>query len=372
MKQQLASARKPKGKKTSLGDTIGKSGAAASKVPFVDQEEHEREMDEEDATVVTQPSTCPEENIDAEERPVAPSSTAQPPEKMLEIMSVKTSAIRCLLEAVKELLSQATLEFSDDGIRMTCPDCTRKVAVHLDLKQDRFEKFHCTRPIRVGCNIMHLHKIMRAAQAGDTLMLHMFEGDLYHLHIRLENSDKRMTKIYDLPTMLPDMEPLSFRETHHQSIITMPSCDFHKICRDMTTVVTSSGKVEIISVADQITFLCVGDICRMETVISVGGGEAADEKKKEKGAKDTVAAPPPKVDAGNIVQGVFSLKYMSHFAKCTNLCKTVRLYMKSDEPLVVEYLVESLGVIKMLLNPIKDEDFRVSEMTLDDAYDSVA
>ena len=57
-----------------------------------------------------------------------------------------------------------------------------------------------------------------------------------------------------------------------------------------------------------------------------------------------------------IVQGVFSLKYLTLFTKCTNLCQTIQVYLKNDYPLIVCYSVGSLGEIKMCLAPKNSRD----------------
>ena len=49
------------------------------------------------------------------------------------------------------------------------------------------------------------------------------------------------------------------------------------------------------------------------------------------------------------IQGVFSLKYLSLFTKCTNLCNQINLYIKNDYPLIIRYAVASLGHIKLCL-----------------------
>ena len=58
-----------------------------------------------------------------------------------------------------------------------------------------------------------------------------------------------------------------------------------------------------------------------------------------------------KVDESHIVQGIFSLKYLVLFTKCTNLCNQIQLYIKNDYPLVIKYAVASLGNIKLCLAP---------------------
>jgi proliferating cell nuclear antigen len=51
------------------------------------------------------------------------------------------------------------------------------------------------------------------------------------------------------------------------------------------------------------------------------------------------------------VQGVFSLKYLVLFTKCTNLSSSVEIYLKNDYPLIVKFLVASLGELKLCLSP---------------------
>jgi hypothetical protein len=54
-----------------------------------------------------------------------------------------------------------------------------------------------------------------------------------------------------------------------------------------------------------------------------------------------------------IVQGLFELRFLIIFTKCTNLCSTVTLYLKNDYPLIVKYSIAMLGEIKLVLSPSK-------------------
>ena len=59
-----------------------------------------------------------------------------------------------------------------------------------------------------------------------------------------------------------------------------------------------------------------------------------------------------KQDNSKIIQGEFSLKNLSYFIKCTNLCNQIEIYLENDLPLVVKYNVASLGEIKLCLAPL--------------------
>ena len=56
------------------------------------------------------------------------------------------------------------------------------------------------------------------------------------------------------------------------------------------------------------------------------------------------------------IQGVFSLKYLCLFTKCTNLCNLLHMYIKNDYPLVIKYDIANLGHIKLCLSPNTETD----------------
>ena len=53
----------------------------------------------------------------------------------------------------------------------------------------------------------------------------------------------------------------------------------------------------------------------------------------------------------NIIQGVFNLKYIAIFTKCTNLCEKVEIYLKQEYPLILCYKIANLGTIQLALSP---------------------
>ena len=59
-----------------------------------------------------------------------------------------------------------------------------------------------------------------------------------------------------------------------------------------------------------------------------------------------------KQEDSKIIQGEFSLKNLSYFIKCTNLCNSIEMYLENDLPLIVKYSVASLGEIKLCLAPL--------------------
>ena len=61
-------------------------------------------------------------------------------------------------------------------------------------------------------------------------------------------------------------------------------------------------------------------------------------------------------NSNEIIQGMFSLKYLVLFTKCTNLSSSIELYLKNDYPLIIRYQVANLGEVKLCLAPISIHD----------------
>ena len=92
--------------------------------------------------------------------------------------------------------------------------------------------------------------------------------------------------------------------------------------------------IEIQSIGDELIFMNKDGMTRRRVVVRVSSGED--------GERDTAA---PKEDA----RGVFLLKFLKSFAKAASLSPRVRIYLKTDSPLICEYSVANLGTLKYLL-----------------------
>ena len=174
---------------------------------------------------------------------------------------------------------------------------------------------------------------MKMMGNNDTLKLYVSEQNTCVLNIEIENSDKNSITKFKLNLMDLNNNKIEVPAPEFESVITMPSIDFQKICRDMSNI---SEEMEIKSVGSQIIFSCKGQFAEQETSIgSSNNGITFLQNNTE----------------NNIVQGIYSLKYLVLFSKCTNLCNSVEIYLKNDFPLITKYNIASLGEIKLCLAP---------------------
>ena len=250
---------------------------------------------------------------------------------ILEFHTVQASAFRILIEALKEILTDANFEFDQYGLKIVAMDSTHTVLVHLRIHDQNLEKYYCKDKLLLGINLLNLYKLVKIMSNNDILKLSVNEENTCVLNIEIENSEKNSITKFKLNLMDLSDSKIVVPAPEFKSVITMPSIDFQKICRDMYNI---ADEIEIKSVGKQLIFSCDGQFAYQETCIGASNNGLTFIQNEE-----------------NIIQGVYSLKYLVLFSKCTNLCNSVELFLKNDYPLITKYNIASLGEIKLCLAP---------------------
>ncbi|CAI5437878.1 unnamed protein product [Caenorhabditis angaria] len=120
------------------------------------------------------------------------------------------------------------------------------------------------------------------------------------------------------------------------------TAEFQKTCKDLATF---SDSLNIAVNSNSIVFTCKGDIG--SSVVTYSASSSTDDEKE---AVSLEVKEPVNVN--------FSIKYMNQFTKATSLGDRVRLSLRNDVPVVVEYPIEDNGFLKFYLAPkIDDDDF---------------
>jgi proliferating cell nuclear antigen len=256
---------------------------------------------------------------------------------VLEIKTVQSQAFKILIESLKELLTDTCIEFDEGGLKILSMDTSHSVLVHLLLDASKFEFYLCDCKMTIGINMLNFYKLIRTINSNDTLTLFIESNDPNHLGIKIENGEKNSKTTYKLNLLDLDNEKITLPNAAFNTVITLPSVDFQKYCRDMHNI---ADKVEMKNIGSQLILSCKGDFCSQETIIvdNETGVNSINTKNNTE-----------------IVQGIFSLKYLVLFTKNTNLCSTVELLLKNDYPLIVRYIVASLGELSIALTPSSND-----------------
>ena len=252
---------------------------------------------------------------------------------IFNIKTVQSGAIRILIEALKEILTDGNITISETGIKLIAMDSTHSVLIHLKLEAENFEYFKCFNKITIGVNMLNLFKLIKTMTNSETLTLFVEKNNENQLGIIIHNSEKNSQTTYKLNLLDIQEDDIDIPPAEFETELTLPACDFQKIIRDMINI---GENIEVTSIGNQLKFICNGDFAHQETVL----GETNN------GLKFSTTQSPELP-----IQGVFSLKYLLLFTKCTNLCNQIHLYIKNDYPLIIQYAVASLGSIKLCLAP---------------------
>ena len=251
----------------------------------------------------------------------------------LDVRTVQANTIKSLFETLKDILMDTSIIFNEEGMKIMSMDASHVALVHLKLEASGFEYFHCQNELAIGVYMGSMYKIIKTIGQNDSLRFSVDSKNPNALNITMENDEKNTSSVYRLKMLDLDHDVLSAPDVQFESIITMSSLDLQRIFRDLIVI---APVVTITSSNDELCFECDGDVASAERRLGkrTSGINFIHEQ-----------------EAGKTVSSNFALRYLVMFAKATNVCDTVDIFMKSNYPLVMKYQVASLGTLQFALAP---------------------
>ena len=253
----------------------------------------------------------------------------------LYIKTVQSQSIKILVESLKEVLTDINLYFDNNGLKIMTMDNARVALVYVRLLKDNFEEYRCNSKIMCGINMIYLFKLLKTVSNNDVLTLFIRNSNINELGIRIENKEKNTITESYLKMLDISEEKLDIPDIIYDSVISMPSIDLQKYCRDLSVV---SNQVNISSNSSKFILESVGDFATQKIIIGEAQNGLIFSKKNQN------------------VSETFDLKYLNSFTKSTNLCSTVEIFLKKEYPLVIEYNVANLGKLQFCLAPKLTDD----------------
>ncbi|RZC00059.1 Proliferating cell nuclear antigen [Glycine soja] len=259
--------------------------------------------------------------------------------KMLELRLVQGSLLKKVLESVKELVNDANFDCSSTGFSLQAMDSSHVALVALLLRSEGFEHYRCDRNISMGMNLNNMAKMLKCAGNDDIITIKADDGsDTVTFMFESPTQDK--ISDFEMKLMDIDSEHLGIPEAEYHAIVKMPSSEFARICKDLSSI----GDTVVISVTKEgVKFSTKGDIgtanivCRQNTSV-------------DKPEEATV------IEMNEPVSLTFALRYMNSFTKATPLSNTVTISLSNELPVVVEYKIAEMGYVRFYLAPKIEED----------------
>jgi len=257
---------------------------------------------------------------------------------MFEARLKQAALLKKILEAIKELVTDANFDCNSNGISLQAMDSSHVSLVSLLLRSDGFDHYRCDRNLALGINLGSMSKIIKCASNDDSVTL------------KAEDQGSSLTFMFESPNKISDFElklmeiesdSLGIPDTEYKAIVKMPAAEFQRICRDLTnfgdTVVISATK-------EGIKFSVSGELGTGN--VHIRPSSDVDSKSEDETS----------IELQEPVQLTFALRYLNFFTKATALSSTVSLSLSKDVPLVVEYRIEDNGYLRFYLAPKIEDD----------------
>ncbi|CAH8288714.1 unnamed protein product [Heterobilharzia americana] len=258
---------------------------------------------------------------------------------MFEARLTQADVWKKIIDAIKDLVQEATLDCTENGISLQAMDNAHVSLVSLLLRSDGFETYRCDRNLSLGLNITSASKILRCASGNDAVTLKA-EDKADTLTFVFESKNQEKSSEFEIKLMDLDTDHLGIPDTDYKCIIRMPSAQLQRICRDLSQI----GDSVVISVAkDGVSFSSTGDL-------GTGNIKLCQSANCDKPEESVT------VEMHEAVSMTYSLHYFNIFTKAAPLSAQVVLSLTENVPAVVEFSIEDLGYIRYYLAPKIEDD----------------
>ncbi|EIN08124.1 proliferating cell nuclear antigen [Punctularia strigosozonata HHB-11173 SS5] len=247
---------------------------------------------------------------------------------MLEARLQQAGTLKKLLDAIKELVTDANFECNEEGITLQAMDNSHVALVAVKLDASSFQKYRCDRPMPLGVNLGALAKVLKCAKDDDICTLTATD-DADVLNLKFESRNQDRLAEYDMKLMDIDSDTLGIPDTDYDARITMPSSELARIVRDLIQLGES---VRIDVTKEGVRFNSDGEAANGSVLLKQTDASRKYFQKKIEDGRTGVL-----IEMNQTVNLTFSLKYLVNFAKSSSLTDVVQLMMSNDVPLLVQY-----------------------------------
>ncbi len=322
-------------------------------------------------------SLAKDDSDQSDDEPTDKKQKHQPDNKLLDVKTSQTGAIKQTIERISNVISDCCIVFlpsdsgsnvDDDnyedmdennkksknkkskdgseknnetknvgGIRIHRLTEDKSILIKLSLDAANFDYFYCEEPkLTIGVDMHNLHAALKTVSDDNPIMLYMNRDNRNSLFLRSLNENKEGSEQTDIEIYLMDITnpDLTIPKIEFPNKIVMKSEKFHTTCKQLNN---NSTFVELRSVGPEISF--------------TGQSEGA---KISKSYRDVDYRKNKKKKSKNIIQGMYELRNLMSFSKCNKLCEIIEIYLKNDYPLVLVIAIANLGKMYVFLSPIED------------------
>lgn len=264
-------------------------------------------------------------------------------EVVFKVSTIKGMFFKYLFETLKGYVNELNLVFTPEGIKVTKKDQSKLWITYIFLDKDKFESYYSKGKYVIGINVLEFHKFIKTIGPKDRLTLSI-QDDPQCLTMVLENSLQGKTKKYDLPLLELDDPMMKKMEIVCDHKINIPSKTFQEIIKEMSSL--NTDRIQIMSYDRKLVFTNDGD-AKSTTRYEVTLQESDADPQKQ--IDENVKCITYDETNDSIIKGQYSIHYLNFFIKATSMTPFMSIYMRNDNPIILEWNVGDLGVFRTIL-----------------------
>lgn len=268
--------------------------------------------------------------------------------RIFEIKTLKAIIIKNVFECIKPYIKETNMMINKDGIKISTLDTSKVSLTYIKLDAKKFESYYCEKPMIVGIDTTTFFKTIKSANRRETITFYMDKDDEDKLGVELADPFMGKVKDYKIPLLALEDKVINISDMSFDYVINMPSVQFQQIIKDIQLL---EGKVvEIKSIGKQLIFSCDDGLAEFKTAISEIDENLNKDQKAllQQNGEDIRSVKFAKTN-DKIVQGKFKLSYLMNFIKASHLCENMNILLTNDKPLILEYFVADLGLMRFLM-----------------------
>lgn len=110
---------------------------------------------------------------------------------MFEARLVEGIILKQIIESIKDLVTDATMEITGEEISIQCMDSSHVALVDVNLSSAAFDHFRCDKALSLGFNTPNMSKILKMMNKDDTVILKAEDdGELLTLMFEANQENK--------------------------------------------------------------------------------------------------------------------------------------------------------------------------------------
>lgn len=250
---------------------------------------------------------------------------------IVRFSTAQATQVKSLMDVLKDLLTETTLRFDEEGFTIVTLDPSHVGMVHA--RVNRLEHYD-GESFNAGVDVPYLYKLLRSATSNHSLQGWILRSDPETLHLKMENCEKRTHVLHHVKLLDLAVENITIPDVEFDLVLSLPCAELQRAVKELDHV------SNILTVRTQ--------ACVLQLVGSGDHGETCVEIAPSPSGLAWIHRD-PLVDT---YEGSFFLRYVAKFSR-GSVDPTVQLFLRHKFPLILRFQL-TIGSLRFCVAPISN------------------